>query len=115
MTSRAERISEEIKRDLMDIIRHDVHDPRIDSLISITDVVVSGDLSYAKIYVSKIGSDTERSELIEALEKANGFIRTLLSKRLKTRSVPELSFHLDNSMIYGAKIDGILNELERNN
>lgn len=114
MAQRADRLAEEIKRDIMDIIRNDVHDPRIDTLVSVTDVEVTNDLSYATIYVSRLGSDEERAELLAALRKAAGFMRSLLSKRLKTRTVPELRFDLDNSLIYGAKIDGILNELERN-
>lgn len=115
MASREERIAEEIKRDMTDIIRNDVHDPRIDTLISVTDVTVTSDLSHAKIFVSKIGTDYDRKELVKVLNNASGFIRTLLSKRLKTRTVPELHFLLDDSMLYGAKIDGILNELEKNN
>lgn len=113
MASRADRLAEEIKRDIMDIIRHDIHDPRIDTLVSVTDVEVTNDLSYATIYVSRLGNNDERENLLEALKKASGFMRTLLSKRLKTRTVPELRFALDNSLLYGAKIDGILNELEK--
>ncbi|MFM9413182.1 30S ribosome-binding factor RbfA [Peptococcus simiae] len=107
-----ERVAEEIKRDMTDIIRSEINDPRIDSLISVTEVSVSGDLGYAKVYISKLGKDEERQEVVDVLNKASGYIRTLLSKRLKTRTVPALEFLLDDSMIYGAKIDGILNDLK---
>ena len=108
-----DRVAEEIKRDMTDIIRSEINDPRIDSLISVTEVSVSGDLGHAKIYISKLGSEEERQEVVEVLNKAGGYIRALLSRRLKTRTVPALEFLLDDSMIYGAKIDGILNELKK--
>lgn len=89
-----------------------IRDPHIDSMVSVTDVEVSNDLSYARIYVSKLGSDKgTRSDGLAALEKANGYIRSLLAQRLKIRKVPELRFSLDNSLEYGAKIEKILGEL----
>lgn len=111
MGNRNYRLAGEIKRDLTDIFAHDIRDPHIDSMVSVTDVEVSGDLSYARIYVSKLGSAKDREALLEALNKANGYIRTLLSQRLKIRKVPELRFFLDNSLEYGAKIEKILGDL----
>ncbi|MDO4281723.1 MAG: 30S ribosome-binding factor RbfA [Peptococcaceae bacterium] len=111
MSKRNYRLAGEIKRDLTDIFAHEIRDPHIDSMVSVTDVEVSNDLSYARIYVSKLGSQRDREKLLEALEKANGYIRTLLSQRLKIRKVPELRFFLDDSLEYGAKIDKILGEL----
>ena len=61
--------------------------------------------------MSKLGSQREREELLDALTKANGFIRSALSQRLKIRKVPELRFFLDDSLEYGAKIEKLLNEL----
>lgn len=111
MANRNYRLAGEIKRDLTDIFAHEIRDPHVDSLVSVTDVEVSNDLSYARVYVSKLGSDREREAMLEALNKANGFIRSALSQRLKIRKVPELSFFLDNSLEYGAKIEKILGEL----
>ena len=62
-------------------------------------------------YLEKLGSDKEREAMLAALEKANGYIRSLLAQRLKIRKVPELRFSLDNSLEYGAKIEKILGEL----
>lgn len=111
MANRNYRLAGEIKRDLTDIFAHEIRDPHIDSMVSVTDVEVSNDLSYARIYVSKLGSDKEREVMLAALEKANGYIRSLLAQRLKIRKVPELRFSLDNSLEYGAKIEKILGEL----
>ncbi len=111
MANRNYRLAGEIKRDLTDIFAHQIRDPHIDSMVSVTDVEVSNDLSYAHVYVSKLGTAKERDELLEALTKANGYIRSALSQRLKIRKVPELRFSLDNSLEYGAKIEKILGEL----
>ncbi|MEE0435015.1 MAG: 30S ribosome-binding factor RbfA [Peptococcaceae bacterium] len=111
MGNRNYRLAGEIKRDLTDIFAHNIRDPHIDSMVSVTDVEVSNDLSYARVYVSKLGNEKEREALLEALNKANGYIRTLLSQRLKIRKVPELRFFLDNSLEYGAKIEKILGDL----
>ena len=108
MKIRPNRIAEEIKRELVAIIRTEIKDPRVSGLVRVTDVEVTRDLSYAKIYISKYGSLDSRQEALQGLEKAAGFIRSELSKRLKMRSVPELIFKLDDSLEYGAKIETIL-------
>lgn len=111
MSKRNYRLAGEIKRDLIEIFSNEIRDPNIDSMVSITDVEVTNDLSYAKIYVSKLGSQKDRENLIEALTKANGFIRSALSKRLQIKKVPEINFYLDESLEYGARIEKIIEEL----
>ena len=108
MKIRPNRVAEEIKRELVAIIRSELKDPRVDGLVSVTDVEVTNDLSYAKVFISKYGSETSRQE------KAAGFIRSELSKRLKLRYMPELIFVLDDSLEYGAKIETILNNINEN-
>ncbi len=87
MADRLERIAEDIKREVSSIIAREVKDPRL-GMISITDVNVSRDLSWAKIYYSQLGSDEERERTLEGLNRARGFIRTELSWRLKIRHTP---------------------------
>ena len=111
MSKRNFRLAGEINRDLTEIFANEIKDPHIDSMVSVTDVEVSNDLSYARIYVSKLGSQRDREALLDALTKANGFIRSALSQRLKIRKVPELRFFLDDSLEYGAKIEKLLSEL----
>lgn len=113
MKVRPNRIGEEIKKELVLLIRNGIKDPRVDSLISITDVEVTRDLSYATVYISRYGSETERNDALEGMKAAASFMRSELSKRLKLRTVPELIFKLDDSLQYGAKIETILQQIHR--
>jgi ribosome-binding factor A len=79
--------------------------------ISIISVDISKDMRYAKVYISRYGSDQEKAETIKALESATGFIRHELGERLKTRRIPELSFRLDNTMEKADKIMRIIKDI----
>ncbi len=114
MNRRAQRLSEEIKREVSDILRNGVKDPRITELLSITQVRVSRDLSYAKIYVSLLGSDKEKQDALEGLERAKGFVKRELGGRLKLRGVPEISFMADDSIEYSSHIDKLLKKVMKN-
>lgn len=111
MSRRAQRLSEEIKREVSDILRNGVKDPRVNPLISITQVHVSRDLSYARIYVSLFGSEKEKKDALEGLERARGFVRRELGGRLKLRNVPEVSFLVDDSIEYGSHINQLLKKV----
>lgn len=111
---RAYRVAEEIKREVSDIIRNDVKDPRVKGMISVTGVDATRDISHAKVFVSIFGSDEEQQDTLAALEKAAGFIRSEIGKRIRLRHTPELSFQLDRSISYGAHINDVLRKIERN-
>ncbi len=111
MKVRPNRIGEEIKKEVVLLIRNGIKDPRVDSLLSITDVEVTRDLSYATIYISRYGSGQQRPDALDGMKAAAGFIRSELSRRLKLRTVPELIFKLDDSLEYGAKIETILHQI----
>ena len=106
------RTTEDIKRELTDILRH-VKDPRVsDAFISIIRVEVTNDLSYCNVYISAM-EGLERAKLaLKGLKSASGFIRRELGNRLKLRHVPELIFHATDSIEYSAKISRILNSLD---
>lgn len=109
---RIHKIGEEIKREISDIISKELKDPRLKvGVISITGVDVSGDLSFAKIFVSVYGKDVDAEKVLETLKKSAGFIRTELGRRIKIRHIPELIFQLDTSMAYGDHINKILKDL----
>ncbi|MDI3310806.1 MAG: 30S ribosome-binding factor RbfA [Thermoanaerobacterium sp.] len=113
MQYRVGRLSEEIKKEVSQMIFEEIKDPRISSMTSITDIEVSKDLRYAKIYISVYGSDDEKKNTLEGLKSATGFIRHELGKRIKLRYIPELIFEIDNSIEYGAHISKILKDLDK--
>ena len=104
------RINEEMQRELTMILRR-VKDPRVsDAFISITSADCTPDLKYAKIYYSALSGDAK--EIAKGLKAATGFIRRELARSLNLRITPELTFHPDSSISYGAHIASILEGLE---
>jgi ribosome-binding factor A len=108
---RVNRVGEQIKKEVSDIIRNELKDPRI-GFVTVTDVEVSGDLQHARIFVSVLGSEEQRNETLQALERATGFIRSEIGKRIRLRLTPEITFHLDTSMDYSEKIMEKLREIQ---
>ena len=106
---RIDRISEEVRRHVDAIIREELSDPRIDGTFSITRADVTGDLRFAKIYVSVL-EDDKRQPLMDALKNARGFIRRSLGKRMIIRYSPELTFVSDRNIAYGVHIAQVLAE-----
>lgn len=110
--NRIRRVSEQMKKDLSQIINKEIKDPRVSAMTSITDVQVSKDLRYASIYVSIFGTDSEKEETLQTLIRASGFIRSEIGRRIRLRYTPEISFYLDNSIEYGAHIEKVLKSLK---
>ncbi len=108
--NRLNRVDEELKKELSNIISNDLKNPNITGLISVTKVKTTPDLKYAKVYVSILNAKSTKGT-ISALKKASGFIRSEIAKRVNLRITPELVFELDDSMEYGAKIDLILKDI----
>ena len=110
--NRLNRINEELKKEISNIISFELKNPEATGLISVTKVKVTPDLKYAKVYVSLLNSkDDEKT--IEALKKSSGFIRSGIAKKVNLRITPELVFEKDDSMEYGQKIDKILKDLKK--
>lgn len=93
------------------IILGTIKDPRISNLISVSDVNISRDIKYAKIYISGFESNKSIEKSVEALNHANGFIQMKLAKRLKTRNTPKLSFFADSSIKNGIDMIKKIEEL----
>ena len=106
---RIDRISEEVRREVDAIIRDELSDPRISGTFSVTRADVTGDLRYAKIYISVL-EDDKRDGLMEALKNAKGYIRRALGKRMIIRYTPELIFVSDKNIEYGVHIAKVLAE-----
>lgn len=113
MRIRPERVGQMMRREIADILDNRLRDPRLSSMVSITDVEVTQDLSFARVYVSTLETGAERERLLEALKTAAGFVRHELRPRLGLREVPELRFVLDESIERGARVDEILRKIER--
>ena len=109
---RLQRLNGTLQRDLSLLIANKVKDERIQgSSIGVTSVNTTPDLKDATVYISIIGSDSEKKEILKALEHASGFLRKEISRGLKTYQTPALHFKLDDSYEYGNKIDKILDQL----
>ena len=107
------RVTSDIKICLSELLR-EVKDPRVSKLLSIVKLDVSGDMSYATVYVSAIEGNEKTVESVKALNKnATGFIRRELGSRMKLRKVPELRFVADNSIEKSSEILGIIKSFEK--
>ena len=109
------RINEEIKKELSDIIRQDLKDPRINqTMVSVLSVDTTNDLKYCKIYISVMGDEEQKKGAIEGLKSANGFIRREIARRINLRNTPELIFKLDDSIEYGIRLSKIIDDININ-
>ena len=108
--NRGNRVDEEVKKQVSSIIMNDIKDPNLTGLISVTRAKVTPDLKYAKIWVSILNAKNTE-ETLDGLKKSAGYIRSELAKRINLRYTPELSFVIDDSLEYGAKIENILKDI----
>ncbi len=113
--SRAQRVADQIQRDLASLIQFEIDDPRI-GMVSVTGVEVSSDLAHAKVFVTSLAggnaaqepSGKAEKESTAALNGAAGYLRSLLARRLQLRTVPKLSFHYDASIERGRQLDELI-------
>lgn len=105
------RINEEVKRELSDIIRNKVKDPRIDMMTSVTSVEVAPDLKTCKVYISVLGDEEKRDKTMEGLLSSKGFIRHELARTVNLRNTPEITFIADESIEYGVKMSKLIDEV----
>jgi ribosome-binding factor A len=108
---RSERLGELILAEISGLITRDIKDPRI-GFVTFTRVEMSDDLRYAKVFASIIGSPPEKARTLEGLFSATGYIRRHLGRALHLRYTPEITFLLDESLEYGAKIAQLLRQLD---
>lgn len=110
--NRLNRIDEELRKEISNIISFEIKNPDATGLISVTKVKITPDLKYAKVYISMLNSKSKEKTL-DALKKSSGYIRSEIAKRINLRITPELVFEEDDSMEYGMKIDSILKDLNK--
>lgn len=111
MSLRSNRVGEQMKKELGEIIGRKIKDPRI-GFVTVTDVQVTGDLQQAKVFISVLGDADQKENTLKGLAKAKGFIRSEIGQRIRLRKTPEITFEFDESMDYGNRIDSLLYQLQ---
>jgi ribosome-binding factor A len=111
MTRRTERLDSVIQQEISQLLREQVNDPRLSSLISITKVSTSSDLRHTKVFISSIGDNVDKKEILQGFTAASGFLRRQLATRLQLKHMPELSFQFDDSIERAAKVLRLIDEV----
>lgn len=111
--TRITRINDEILREISEIIRSEVKDPRIQAMTTVIRVDTTQDLKFCKVYVSVFGNDEEKKNVMQGLKNAGGFIRHLIAERVNLRNTPELIFKLDDSVEYSIKMTKLIDEISK--
>jgi ribosome-binding factor A len=107
MSQRSERLGDLLRGEISELVRREMRDPRV-AMVTVSRVELSRDFHYAVVYVSALGGEAERVEAVQALEKARGFLRRELARRLDLRVTPELRFELDRGAEYSQQISDLL-------
>ncbi len=107
------RINAEVQRELADIIRSEIKDPRIPLMTSVVAVEVAPDLKTCKAYISVLGSDEEKQNAIKGLKNAEGFVKRQLAKNLNLRNTPQITFVLEQSIEYGVNMSKKIDEIAK--
>lgn len=106
--TRVARIESEILKVVSNVISHELKDPGIAPMTSVTEVRVSKDVSFADIYISAYGSDLDVKSTMEALERSKGYIRSAIGRAVKLRLTPEVRIHLDESIANGVRMNKVI-------
>lgn len=105
--SRRDRVAEQIRRELAELLRSEVKDPRV-GMVSITDVEVTADYAHAKVFFSTLAGSERVAEVLAGLEKASGFLRRELGRRITIHTTPQLHFVFDQSLERGADLSALI-------
>jgi ribosome-binding factor A len=109
---RPDRVAEAIREEVATFLAEDVKDPRVVGLVTVTGVEVTRDLRHAKVFVSVMGSDTERAATYQGLESVAGHLRSHVGRALRLRLAPEISFRPDESVAHAARIETLLAQIK---
>ncbi len=107
------RVNEEVYRELANIIRAEIKDPRIDPFTSVVAVEVAPDLKTCKAYISVLGNGDSIKSTYEGLNSARGYIKSLLAKRINLRNTPDITFVMDNSIEYGVNMTKLIEDVNK--
>ncbi|MDW2797374.1 30S ribosome-binding factor RbfA [Clostridium boliviensis] len=107
------RINMEVQKELSQIIRQEIKDPRIHPMTTVVSVEVTPDLKFCKAYISILGDEEAGKATIEGLKSAEGYIRRELARRVNLRNTPEIKFILDQSIEYGVNMSRLIDEVTK--
>ena len=110
---RVERLNSLLKEVISEVVRDDVRDPRLGSLITVTSVNITKDMQYAKVYISVIGTPEQKKKSLDALQSGAGFIAVHASKKVSLRYFPSLTFKLDDSVDKHIAVETILGKIHQ--
>lgn len=110
--SRSQRVTGQIRRELAELIRLEVKDPRV-AMVTLTDVEITPDYAHAKVYFSTLAGEEGAPEVLEGLRRASGFLRRELGRRVRIHTTPELHFVFDSSLEQGARMSSLIDEVVR--
>jgi ribosome-binding factor A len=109
---RPEQMAETLRQVITETLAREVRDPRV-GFVTVTSVLVTNDLSHARVLVSVPGEETEKMRALDGLQSAAGFLRSRAARTLTTRTVPELHFELDRGLEHAVRINELLNTIRR--
>ena len=113
MTYRIEQVNKLLRYEISEVLRRQVKDPRLNTFLAVTEVSTSLDLRHARVFVSRLGNESDKQEILKVLNAASGFLRKELAQHLKLRRIPELSFCWDDSIEQGDHILQLIDQVTK--
>jgi len=113
MAYRIEQINKLLRYEISEVLRRQVKDPRLNTFLAVTEVSTSLDLRHARVFVSRLGNESDKQEILKVLNAASGFLRKELARHLKLRRIPELSFCWDDSIEQGDHILQLIDQVTK--
>jgi len=113
MAYRIEQVNKLLRYEISEVLRRQVKDPRLNTFLAVTEVSTSLDLRHARVFVSRLGNESDKQEILKVLNAASGFLRKELARHLKLRRIPELSFCWDDSIEQGDHILQLIDQVTK--
>ena len=113
MNNRADRVRKTMMKEIGDILLKDIRDNRIKGLVSVTDIELASDYSFAKVYVSVLSANEDKTLALEALKEKEPQVRFEIGKRIRLRLTPKIEFHLDDSLERGSRISALIDKISK--
>ena len=113
MNNRPDRVRKTMMKEIGDILLKDIRDTRIKGIVSVTDIELASDYSYAKVFISILGNDEEKISALEALKEKEPHVRYEIGKRIRLRLTPKIDFRLDDSLERGSRISALIDKISK--